>query len=114
MQSLQARRVMTTPDGNRPAEASARVRRARWARLAAAVLLATALPSPAGWWPPISLILWALIGDPRSTTDAFGSLFLGLCLLAAYATVIFWLLRLVELGLRRVVARLRSRRIVER
>lgn len=49
-----------------------------------AFVVAIALPSPRGYWRPTSLILWALVGDPGSTTNALVSLFGGLMMLALY------------------------------
>lgn len=61
-----------------------------------AIGLALLAPSPYGIWSPMSLILWALVGDPASTGDALASLSVGACLLVAYAAAAYGVVSLCE------------------
>ena len=54
-----------------------------------ALTLAALLPSPRGYWPPLTLILWGLIGDPLSLLEAAASVAGGAALLALYTAAIF-------------------------
>jgi hypothetical protein len=64
-------------------------RRSARGKALVALTLAALLPSPPGYWSPLTLILWGLIGDPRSFLEATASVAGGAALLAAYAAVIF-------------------------
>jgi hypothetical protein len=54
-----------------------------------ALTLAALLPSPPGYWPPLTLILWGLLGNPRSLLEATASVAGGAALLAVYTAAIF-------------------------
>ena len=57
-----------------------------------AAAIAVVLPAPFGYWRPISLILWGLVGDPRSWLEALESILAGVALGGAYWLVILGLL----------------------
>jgi hypothetical protein len=64
-----------------------------------AFAFAVLIPSPFGGWPPISLLLWGLMGDPQSGTQAIAFMFGGAGLLAAYTSILFVTITLTWRGL---------------
>ena len=72
--------------------------RAWWkVRVAFAAMLAFMVPAPRGYWPPESIILWSLIGDPQSAAECVGGLVLGTVWLGAYGVAFY---ALITLGVR--------------
>jgi len=69
-----------------------RIRRLWWMFAAG---FAFVIPSPFGIMRPASLLLWGLVGDPRSFTEALASIGAGVALLAAYTLAGYLFLRLV-------------------
>jgi hypothetical protein len=55
-------------------------------------MLAFMVPAPRGLWPPESIILWSLIGDPQSNLERFGGLLVGVLWLGAYGGVFYALI----------------------
>lgn len=66
-----------------------------------AVGLGPFLPVAGEYWPPTSLILWALIGDPDSKGEAVATLMLGILLLSICVLGVYVLLSLIDTALRR-------------
>ena len=81
--------------------------RSRWAfwreKALVALTVAAFLPSPLGYWPPLSLILWGLVGDPRSLFEAAAFILGGTALLGAYTAIVFAILSGFQWGLWRAM-----------
>jgi len=68
--------------------------------------VAVLIPSPFGGWPPISLLLWGLFGDPQSGMETLEFIGGGGILLAFYTAVVFlvwtlatrWVLAILRIG----------------
>lgn len=88
---------------------SDRDRQLWWLKVLIALFLAVQIPSPRGWWRPVSLILWGLAGDPDSRMQAVGLILVGVSLLAIYTSIGYWLLTLLERILRGILGRGASR-----
>lgn len=68
-----------------------------------ALTVALLLPSPLGYWAPLTVILWGLVGDPRSRSEAAASAFGGAALIALYTAAIFVALTGLQWALSRVM-----------
>jgi hypothetical protein len=68
-----------------------------------ALTIAAMVPSPLGYWPPLTLVLWGLVGDPRSPIEAATSIMGGAALLGLYTAVIFAILSAFQWALWRAM-----------
>lgn len=85
----------------RPADrepAPARARQIVVLKVLVAFAFAVLIPSPFGGWPPISLLLWGLVGDPQSGMETLGSIGGGAGLLAIYTAALFGVATLATRG----------------
>jgi hypothetical protein len=94
------------PWQNSAPSAPSRLRYMRRAWWAVAAFTALFIPSPFGMMPPLSLLLWGLVGDPRGFIEALASVAAGAGLLAIYTFSVWVFMRFVaERALKRLVVR---------
>ena len=90
-----------------------------WPLLALLSFLALFVPTPFGGWPPVSIILWGLVGDPPSSLVGLGYAIGGVAVCATYALTAYgslaigipFLARLLRRGPRRVSNRQKCRKV---